>query len=163
MSHCTYCNAVLTSGSAHCEHCGAVAGVRKGPPVIAPSLEAELRQLLAAGRKIEAIKQLREATRAGLAEAKEAVERMEYGAEFPRVQDERSSQLELAFELEDLLRAGRKIEAIKLYRERTGAGLKEAKDAVEALGILPEAGSRGGCLGVLALLLVVGAAMTAAL
>ena len=28
---------------------------------------------------------------------------------------------------------GRKIEAIKTYRERTGAGLKEAKDAVEEI------------------------------
>lgn len=28
---------------------------------------------------------------------------------------------------------GRKIEAIKLYREATGAGLKEAKDAVEEI------------------------------
>ena len=34
----------------------------------------------------------------------------------------------------ELLRAGRKIEAIKLVRERTGVGLKEVKDAVEALG-----------------------------
>jgi large subunit ribosomal protein L7/L12 len=32
-----------------------------------------------------------------------------------------------------LLAAGQKIEAIKLYREHTGVGLKEAKDAVEAL------------------------------
>ena len=32
-----------------------------------------------------------------------------------------------------LLRAGRKIEAIKSLRERTGLGLKEAKDAVDAL------------------------------
>lgn len=32
-----------------------------------------------------------------------------------------------------LLRAERKIQAIKLYREITGAGLKEAKDAVEAM------------------------------
>lgn len=32
-----------------------------------------------------------------------------------------------------LLRAGRKIHAIKLYREVTGAGLREAKDAVENL------------------------------
>lgn len=31
------------------------------------------------------------------------------------------------------LAAGNKIEAIRLYRERTGVGLKEAKDAVEAL------------------------------
>lgn len=32
------------------------------------------------------------------------------------------------------LRAGRKIEAIKLYRQRDGSGLKEAKQAVEAMG-----------------------------
>jgi len=31
------------------------------------------------------------------------------------------------------IRAGRKIEAIKLYRERYGIGLKDAKEAVEAL------------------------------
>ena len=33
--------------------------------------------------------------------------------------------------IESLLREGRKIEAIKLYREITGVCLKEAKDAVE--------------------------------
>ncbi|TDE94816.1 hypothetical protein EXU48_08445 [Occultella glacieicola] len=31
----------------------------------------------------------------------------------------------------DLLARGKKIEAIKAYREETGAGLKEAKDAVD--------------------------------
>jgi ribosomal protein L7/L12 len=31
------------------------------------------------------------------------------------------------------LRAGRKIQAIKIYREVTGAGLRDAKEAVEAL------------------------------
>ncbi len=30
-----------------------------------------------------------------------------------------------------LIRQGKKIEAIKLYREQTGVGLKDAKDAVE--------------------------------
>jgi ribosomal protein L7/L12 len=33
----------------------------------------------------------------------------------------------------ELMKAGNKIEAIKVYREITGVGLKEAKDAVEAL------------------------------
>jgi hypothetical protein len=33
-----------------------------------------------------------------------------------------------------LLQQGQKIPAIKLYREETGTGLKEAKDAVEMLG-----------------------------
>jgi ribosomal protein L7/L12 len=36
-------------------------------------------------------------------------------------------------EIAAALRAGRKIEAIKRYRERYGVGLKEAKDAVEAI------------------------------
>lgn len=36
-------------------------------------------------------------------------------------------------EIEQLLRQGSKIEAIKAYRARTGVGLKEAKDAVEAI------------------------------
>lgn len=36
-------------------------------------------------------------------------------------------------ELIDLIQCGRKIEAIKLYREHTRVGLKEAKDAVEQL------------------------------
>ena len=36
-------------------------------------------------------------------------------------------------EVERLVRAGRKIEAIKAYRESTGVGLREAKEAVEAL------------------------------
>lgn len=36
-------------------------------------------------------------------------------------------------EVAPLLAAGRKIEAIKLVRQRTGAGLREAKDYVEAI------------------------------
>ncbi len=36
-------------------------------------------------------------------------------------------------EIRALIRAGRKIDAIKLVRERTGLGLAEAKDTVEAL------------------------------
>lgn len=37
------------------------------------------------------------------------------------------------FELERALAAGRKIEAIKIYRDATGVGLKEAKEFVDAL------------------------------
>jgi len=35
-------------------------------------------------------------------------------------------------QLTTLIQAGKTIQAIKLYREATGAGLKDAKDAVEA-------------------------------
>jgi hypothetical protein len=51
----------------------------------------------------------------------------------------------------------KKIEAIKLYRQQTGAGLKEAKDAVEALaakhGIIAAKGA--GCAGMVLLMVVV--------
>ncbi|MFF0790018.1 ribosomal protein L7/L12 [Streptomyces spiralis] len=36
-------------------------------------------------------------------------------------------------EVTGLLRAGKRMEAIKVYREATGAGLKEAKDAVDRM------------------------------
>ncbi|MCX5055609.1 ribosomal protein L7/L12 [Streptomyces sp. NBC_00201] len=39
-----------------------------------------------------------------------------------------------ADEVDALLRDGKKIAAIKVYREATGAGLKEAKEAVDKLG-----------------------------
>ena len=52
-------------------------------------------------------------------------------------------------EIVRLLETGKKIEAIKVYRGRTGVGLKEAKDAVEAVaaqqGIVAPSGF--GCLG----------------
>lgn len=37
-------------------------------------------------------------------------------------------------EVHAFLRDGKKIQAIKVYREATGAGLKEAKEAVDKLG-----------------------------
>ncbi len=49
---------------------------RPGPEGIPPEVVAELRQLLAAGEKIQAIKRLRELTHCGLAEAKDWVERL---------------------------------------------------------------------------------------
>jgi ribosomal protein L7/L12 len=92
-----------------------------------------IRGHIAAGRKIEAIKLYREATGAGLAEAKEAVELIEAGkppkpGEPASLGDDQALQ-----EVSSLVRQGRKIEAIKRYREATGLGLKEAKDAVDAL------------------------------
>jgi ribosomal protein L7/L12 len=38
-------------------------------------------------------------------------------------------------EIADLVRRGEKLEAIKLYRQKTGAGLKEAKAFVESLDL----------------------------
>ncbi len=36
-------------------------------------------------------------------------------------------------EVRDLIRRNRKIEAIKVYREHTGVGLKEAKDVIDRM------------------------------
>jgi hypothetical protein len=44
-----------------------------------------------------------------------------------------SVNLQLGRDLEQLLSAGKKSEAIKIVRERTGMSLKDAKDAVERL------------------------------
>src|SRR5262245_26865056 len=105
------------------------------PPVPRPlpaDVEQDVRRALGAGQKIAAIKLLRDRTGAGLAEAKAAVEALATGR--PATLAARPDvSAELAGELRSLLHADRKIEAIRLFRERTGAGLKEAKDAVEAL------------------------------
>jgi hypothetical protein len=59
-------------------------------------------------------------------------------------------------DIRGLLLAGKKIEAIKQYRESSGLGLKESKDAVELIenelrktGQLPQ--KSAGCFGLLLL------------
>ena len=91
-------------------------------------------ELIEQGRKIEAIKLLREATGVGLAEAKEEIERLSAEAAGQTPLAERPG-LDTKGVPEDVLalaRAGQKIEAIKILRERNGIGLKEAKEQVEA-------------------------------
>jgi ribosomal protein L7/L12 len=86
--------------------------------------------LVADGQKIEAIKLYRDITGAGLKEAKDAVEALERGdAPVPRSIPSSGDDAEIL----ELVRAGQKIRAIKLYRDKTGAGLADAKNAVEAM------------------------------
>lgn len=54
-----------------------------------------------------------------------------------------------------LLQGQKKIPAIKLYREKTGAGLKQAKDAVEALAAKHGISPGAGCAGMVLLLVAV--------
>ena len=99
-------------------------------------------ELIEQGRKIEAIKLLRETTGVGLAEAKEQIERLTAEAAGQPAPAERPG-LDTKGVPEDVLalaRAGQKLEAIKALRERTGAGLKEAKQQIEAaMGDAPAA------------------------
>lgn len=103
-----------------------------------PDVVYHVKQLMAAGNKIEAIKLYRQATGLGLAEAKEAVEAIEAGRSVSlSVTSAQGSALDqnpaAILAVKALLQAGNKIEAIKVYRQLTGMGLKEAKDAVEAM------------------------------
>ena len=75
-------------------------------------------------------------------------------------------------EIATALAAGQKIQAIKLYREYTGTGLKEAKDFVEALEptlrkedperFAPQKAQGKGCAAMLLALVMVGATLLVA-
>ncbi len=105
--------------------------------------ESEVRRLLAAGNKIEAIKLIRQMTGLGLKEAKDAAEAMEAGRPFTLPQPSAAAispavrpavplaQADAWTEIDQLLRSGNKIGAIKRHREAFGTGLAEAKQAVE--------------------------------
>lgn len=110
-------------------------------------LESRIRSLLAEGRKIEAISLYREQTGLGLNQAKEAVEALESGGKLPDSGSQDSSEVE--DEIATLLERGKKIAAIKRYRELTGTGLKHAKEAVEDIAQRRGLATRAGCLGVL--------------
>lgn len=97
---------------------------------------ASIDRLLSSGRKIEAIKELRSATGLSLGEAKNAVDAWEAGA--PAVAEASrppvagaSLDPAIVADVDGLLARGSTIAAIKVLRERTGWGLKEAKERVD--------------------------------
>jgi hypothetical protein len=83
----------------------------------------------------------------------------------PPTESDRGEQAAaLVGEVLSLVRQGQKIAAIKHYREATGVGLKEAKDAVESIAQLHGIPQRSGCASaaVMALVLLVVSALAAA-
>lgn len=108
-----------------------------------PVIHSKVKEYLAAEKKIEAIKYVRESTGIGLIEAKNFVE------EFPSAgltdyhsgsestyssRDFSSKKDSISDEIKKLIEGGNKIQAIKLVVENFNIGLKEAKDFVEAIG-----------------------------
>ena len=92
------------------------------------------------GHLVEAIKLFRQRTGLGLKESKDVIEALAAGAvrhevlaRLPPTLADAVDDEAFVAQMRGLLAAGHKIEAIKLFRERTGFGLKEAKDAVEAM------------------------------
>jgi len=114
----------------------------------------EIASLLRAGKKLNAIKVYREVTGASLAEAKDAVERLDmairlYGtivvadtlmevAQQGMAMD-MDIQSMLLTEMAYLVSRGEKIQANKLYRERTGMGLSDAKVVVDRIELMMRA------------------------
>lgn len=140
-------------------------------------IEAALR----AGQKIQAIKYCRESTGMGLKEAKDFVDGLEGMLKLATPDSFRttpqgsnawqdavegalgvsggdsSMSPETAHAITEALFAGRKIEAVKIYRDSAGGGLKESKEAMDALedALRHECpqkfqfAAKRGCLGVL--------------
>lgn len=94
------------------------------------SLEEEITRCLSHQGKLFAIKVYRERTNVGLAEAKRAVEEIERKEKAPASLNSLYIDTD---KLQAMIQARQKIHAIKYYREMTGVGLKEAKDAVDWL------------------------------
>ena len=121
---------------------------------------SRIAELIREGRKLEAVKLLRETTGVDLKRAREEVERLsrELSGQAPPLPPSGTAAPRhgaIPDEVAELARRGKKIEAIKLLREQTGLGLKEAKERIEA-----ETGTGGGgCMPVLLLLLLAGVAM----
>ncbi|SRR5258706_10639671 len=95
----------------------------------ADPLPEEVIHALRHGNTVEAIKRLRESTGLGLKEAKAVIDHYLAGKFAMTTAASPAGRLPPA--VTEALRRGNKIEAIKVLREQTGLGLKEAKDAVE--------------------------------
>lgn len=114
------------------------AGGQSSPSAVVATLDLDTRdrieRLVADHKKIHAIKLLRERTGLGLAAAKAAVDAVECGDWVPTTGNPPPTDWQ---DLEPVLRSlkadGQPIKAIKILRDRTGMGLREAKDTVDRL------------------------------
>lgn len=136
MNRCPFCDSRVLGGVTTCPSCGAAVGDPDSEAntfdSTASHLEQRIRALLADGQKLEAIKLYREETGYALADAKQAVEDIEAGRSPTQPAPDAPDDIER--EALRLLENGKTIEAVKLYRNATGVGLKEAYKYVQSLG-----------------------------
>lgn len=103
-------------------------------PSLTPDQVQQIHKFIHDQQLLHAIKLYREATGVGLAEAKDAVDRMARGeAVKPPSGTMDYDNPVLEGKIKSLLARGQKVEAVRIYREEYGVGLKQAKDAVDRL------------------------------
>ena len=104
-----------------------------------PEVVQEVQAMMMQGNKILAIKKVREFTGLGLKEAKDYVDALPPLGHMPQMPvsgyevTPKIDTVEMDAAVRELLAQRKKIEAVKLVREMTGWGLKEAKMHVDAL------------------------------
>ncbi|PTS98253.1 hypothetical protein DBR11_15405 [Pedobacter sp. HMWF019] len=101
--------------------------------IISKDQEAQILLLLQRNRKVEAIKFVMDATKCGLKEAKDFIDHFKETGIASIDGSERSFRENLDAELTSLLLNGKKIDAVKLYKDHTGAGLKDSVEYVNSL------------------------------
>ena len=109
---------------------------------LTPDQVRKIQEYIRNQQLIHAIKLYREATGVGLAEAKSAVEAMtrDEAVEPPSGTMDYDNPV-LEEKIRSLLARNQKINAVKIYREEYGVGLKEAKDAVDRIQVSMRSGS----------------------
>ncbi|MBV6397406.1 MAG: 50S ribosomal protein L7/L12 [Anaerolineales bacterium] len=113
-------------------------------PSLQPQHVQKIHELIDANQIIQAIQVYRSATGVSLAEAKQAVDEMRrMEAARPSSDSRDYDNPVLESKVKSLLAKGKKIEAVKIYREEYGIGLKEAKDAVDQIEATMPRASRG--------------------
>ena len=144
---CSSCGQLVDFNANFCPHCG-----QGHIDDRSSSVESRVLELTNRGELIQAIKIFREATGLGLADAKRRVE------EIARQGPAEANPTNFDQEILHVLRAQGKIAAIRCDRAKSGRGLKESKDYVEALAADHDVEtSNSGCLGmVLAMILPLG-------
>jgi ribosomal protein L7/L12 len=106
-----------------------------GPPPepLSGDLDTRLRTLVAAGRKIHAIKELRQHSQLSLKDAKDYVEALERTGEPPVRRPVEGVREETLAEARALVAAGKAILAVKTIRDATGWDLRSSKNVVDRL------------------------------
>jgi len=95
---------------------------------VSPDIQQQALLLIANNQKIAAVKLIMDHTHCGLKDAKDFADGLQAGAQKPITEPANLDEQLLA-----ILSQGNKLNAIKCYKDATGAGLAESKDYVEKL------------------------------